>query len=253
MASSWSRPDGPGVDLGIAGRAALVVAGSRGLGLASAEALAREGAQVMLSSRSEPALADARSRLRAAGMEVEIEPNDITDPGAPARLVAAAVRAFGSVDIVVANAGGPPAGRALEVDDAGLEAAFNANLLSAVRLTREAVPHMRELGWGRICCIASYSVVQAVPTLTLSNAARTGLRAWAKTAALDLAAEGRGITLNLICPGPHATDRMRELGGSGPMGRPEDFGSLVALLCSEQAAFVNGAALVVDGGATLAL
>jgi 3-oxoacyl-[acyl-carrier protein] reductase len=112
---------------------------------------------------------------------------------------------------------------------------------------------MRERGWGRICCIASYSVVQPVPTLALSNAARTALRAWAKTAAQDLAAEGSGITLNLICPGPHATDRMRELGGSGAMGRPEDLGSLVAVLCSEPASFVNGAALVVDGGATLAL
>jgi 3-oxoacyl-[acyl-carrier protein] reductase len=243
------------VDLGIEARAALVVAGSRGLGRASAEALAREGTRVMLSSRRESDLAGAAAEMRAAGAEVEVEPADITDPQAPARLVAATARAFGSVDIVVANAGGPPAARALEVDDAMLEDALNANLLSAVRLTREAVPLMRERGWGRICCIASYSVVQPVPTLALSNAARTGLRAWAKTAAQDLAAEGSGITLNLICPGPHATDRMRELGGSGVavMGRPADFGSLVAVLCSQQAGFVNGAALVVDGGATLAL
>jgi 3-oxoacyl-[acyl-carrier protein] reductase len=241
------------VELGIEGRSALVVAGSRGLGRASAEALAREGVRVMLSSRRESDLVATATAMRATGLEVEIEPADITDPGSPARLVAATARAFGSVDIVVANAGGPPAGRALDMDDDRLDAALNANFLSAVRLTREAVPLMRERGWGRICCVASYSVVQAVPTLALSNAARTALRAWAKTAAQDLAAEGRGITLNLICPGPHATDRMRELGGSGPMGRPEDFGGLVAVLCSEPARVVNGAALVVDGGATLAL
>jgi 3-oxoacyl-[acyl-carrier protein] reductase len=244
------------VDLGIEGKAALVVAGSRGLGRASAEALASEGARVMLSSRSGSALAEVQSTMQKAGAEVEIQAADITDPEAPARLVAATAQAFGSVDIVVANAGGPPAGRALEVDDGMLEAALNANLLSAVRLTREAVPLMRQRSWGRICCIASYSVVQPVPTLALSNAARTGLRSWAKTAAQDLAEEGSGITLNLICPGPHATDRMRELGGSGVMGvmgRPDHFGSLVAVLCSEQAGFVNGAALVVDGGATLAL
>lgn len=243
------------MDLGIGGRTALVVAGSRGLGRASAEALAREGARVLLSSRSEGALVEARASLQAQGAEVEIAEADIADPGAPGRLVHIAVEVFGSIDIVVANAGGPPAGRALEVDDAMLEAALNANFLSAVRLTRAAVPHMRARGWGRICCITSYSVVQPLPTLTLSNAARTALRSWAKTAAQDLAGEGSGITLNLVCPGPHATDRMRELGGSdaGVMGDPADFGSLVAMLCSEQARFVNGAALVVDGGATLAL
>lgn len=243
------------MDLGIAGRAALVVAGSRGLGRACAEALVRERVRVLLSSRNPSSLDEARTSLQEVGAEVEVEVEvaDITDPQAPDRLVAATVAAFGSVDIVVANAGGPPAGRALEVDDEMIESSLNANFLSAVRLVRAAVPYMRRRRWGRICCIASYSVVQPVPTLALSNAARTGLRSWAKTAAQDLAAEESGVTLNLACPGPHATDRMRELGGSGPMGDPADFGSLVAVLCSEEAKFVNGAALVVDGGATLAL
>ncbi len=163
------------------------------------------------------------------------------------------MEAFGTIDIVVANAGGPPPARALDLDDDQLEAALNANLLSAIRLTRAAVPTMRTKGWGRICYITSYSVVQPVPTLALSNTARTGLWAWVKTAAQDLAAEGSGITMNLVCPGPHATDRMRELGGTGPMGDPADFGGVVAFLCSQQAGFVNGAALVVDGGSTLAL
>jgi len=241
------------MDLGIAGRVALVVAGSRGLGRATAEALAGEGVRVMLSARGEATLAEARAALRATGAEVETQVADITDPASPARLVQATREAFGGLDIVIANAGGPPAGRALEVDDTALVAALEANLMSAVRLTREAVPVMRERGWGRICCIASYSVVQPIPMLALSNTARVGLWAWVKTAALDLASEEAGITLNLLCPGPHATDRMRQLGGTGVMGNPADFGNVAAFLCSEQARFVNGAAVVVDGGATLAL
>ena len=208
---------------------------------------------MLLSSRNEESLAQARASLRALGAEVETRADDITDPDAPRRLVEATVEAFGSIDIVIPNAGGPPPGRALDLDDAALVAALNANLLASVRLTREALPFMRVAGWGRICCITSYSVVQPVPTLALSNTARVGLWAWAKTAAHDLASEGSGITLNLICPGPHATDRMRELGGSGVMGDPLDFGKIAAFLCSQQSRFVNGAAVVVDGGATLAL
>jgi 3-oxoacyl-[acyl-carrier protein] reductase len=241
------------MDLGIAGKAALVVAGSKGLGRARAEALAAEGAKVLLSSRSEEALGEAAATLRASGAEVVTRPADITDPDAPSTLVAATIEAFGTIDIVVANAGGPPPARALEVDDEQLEAALNANLLSAVRLTRAAVPTMRANGWGRIAYISSYSVVQPIPGLALSNTARTGLWAWVKTAAQDLAGEGVGITMNLVCPGPHATDRMRQLGGTGPMGNPADFGSIVAFLCSEQANYVNGAAIVVDGATSLAL
>ncbi len=241
------------MDLGIAGRAALVVAGSKGLGRASAEALAAEGVRVLVSSRSEAALDEAAATLRASGAEVVTRTADITDPDAPSSLVEATVEAFGSIDIVVANAGGPPPAHSLEIDDDQLEAALNANLVSAVRLTRAAVPTMRANGWGRIAYITSYSVVQPIPGLALSNTARTGLWAWVKTAAQDIAAEGRGITLNLVCPGAHATDRMRQLGGTGPMGDPADFGSIVAFLCSEQANYVNGAAIVVDGAATLAL
>jgi 3-oxoacyl-[acyl-carrier protein] reductase len=174
-------------------------------------------------------------------------------PSWSARLVGAAMDRFGALDIVVANAGGPPPGRAVDQSDQALESALNANLLTSVRLVRESLPHMRAAGWGRICCITSYTVTQASPVLALSNTARVGLWGWLKTAAHDLAAEGTGITINMACPGPHATDRMKELGGSGVMGDPADFGSVVAFLCSAPAGFVNGAAVVVDGGATLAL
>jgi len=241
------------VDLGIRDRVALVTAASAGLGRAAADALAAEGAHVVISARGEERLRRAEEELAASGARVLAVAADATDSGTPARLVQAAVDHFGRLDIVVANNGGPPAGRALEISDEQIRAAVEGNLLTSVRLVREAVPHMRTGGWGRICCITSYSVVQPIPTLALSNVARTGLRAWAKTAATDLAADGAGITLNLACPGSHATQRMIDLGGSGPMGDPADFGKVVAFLCSEPARFVNGATIVVDGGATMAL
>jgi 3-oxoacyl-[acyl-carrier protein] reductase len=241
------------MDLGIDGRVALVTASSRGLGRASAEALAAEGVRLVLCARNEGPLREAEEALVAEGAEVLAIVADVAEPAVPERLVTAAVERYGRLDIVVANAGGPPPGRALEVDDDALRAAVEANLLSSVRLVREALPHMRAGGWGRLCCISSYSVVQPIPGLALSNTARSGLRAWAKTAAADLAGEDAGITLNLVCPGSHATDRMRVLGGAGPMGDPADFGRVVAFVCSAHASFVNGATIVVDGGATLAL
>jgi len=243
------------VDLGIEGRVALVTASSRGLGRASALALAAEGVRLVVNARGSESLDEAEQQLRATGAEVFGVVADIADPEVPERLVSATVERFGRIDIVVANAGGPPPGRALEVDDDAIRAAVEANLLSAVRLVRAAVPSMRVEGWGRICCISSYSIVQPLVGLALSNTARVGLWAWVKTAAADLAAEKSGITLNLACPGPHATDRMRQLGGGGggPMGDPADFGRVVAFLCSQSAAFVNGSAVVVDGGASLAL
>ncbi|MDQ4069035.1 MAG: SDR family oxidoreductase, partial [Actinomycetota bacterium] len=159
---------------------------------------------------------------------------------------------FGRLDILVANAGGPPAGRALEVDDDQLLAALNANLLTSVRLVREAIPHLRGQGWGRICLITSSSVKQPIPALSLSNTARTGLWGWAKTAAADLF-EG-GITLNLACPGLHATDRVKELSlEPGPLGDPADFGRVVAFLCSDPARFISGTAVLVDGARSLGL
>jgi 3-oxoacyl-[acyl-carrier protein] reductase len=245
------------MDLGIKGRVALVTGASRGLGRATADALAAEGVHLVLAARGEGALAEVAAAVKAAGVEVATMAVDVSEPEAPQRLVDLAVDRFGSLDIVVANTGGPPPGRALEVDDAALTAAVNANLLTSVRLVRSAVPIMAERGWGRICCITSYTVVQPIPTLALSNTARVGLWGWAKTAANDLANDGTGITLNLACPGSHSTERMRQLGGgnlTGPMiGDPADFGKVVTFLCSDPARFVNGAAVVVDGGATLAL
>lgn len=239
------------MDLGIAGRVALVTAASKGLGRASAVALAQEGAKVVICARGAEALASAQAEL-AGYTEVLAIGADVTDPAVPAQLVGAAIERFGRLDIVVANAGGPPAGRSLEVNDAQIEAALNANLLTSVRLVREAVPHMKPAGWGRICLVTSSSIKQPIPTLALSNAARTGLWAWAKTAASDLFPEG--ITLNLACPGTHATDRMKAISlPPGPMGNPADFGRVVAFLCSEPANFISGSTVLVDGGRALGL
>jgi len=236
------------MDLGLEGKVALVTAASKGLGRGAALALAREGAHLVICARDP-------ERLKATAAELPGEvlaiPMDVTLPDAPQRLVDAALERFGALHILVANAGGPPQARALEVTEDQMLAALNTNLLTSIRLVQAAVPPMRAAGWGRICLIASSSVKQPIPTLAYSNTARTGLWAWAKTAAQDLI--GDGITLNLACPGLHATDRMKELGFEGPMGDPEDFGAVVAFLCSEAAGFVSGAALQVDGARTLGL
>jgi len=240
------------VDLGIAGRTALVTASSKGLGRGAAIALAAEGVNVTLCGRNGDTLARAVEAVQEAagttGAEAHAVVADVSDRDAPARLVAETVERFGALHILVANAGGPPPGRALDVDDDALVAALNANLLTTVRLVREAVPHQRSAGWGRIVAITSNAIKQPIPTLALSNTARAGLWAWSKTAARDLARDG--ITLNLACPGMHATDRVRSLGVAEgtPLGDPDDFGRVIAFLCSEPAGFINATALQVDGG-----
>jgi len=240
------------MDLGISGRVALVTGASKGLGLASAAALAADGAHVAITGRSSDTLERAAAELRAgSGVDVLALAGDITDPHEPERVVAAVVDRFGRLDILVPNAGGPPPARALDVTDEQVLDAVNANLLGTVRLIRAALPHLEASGQGRICAITSYSVVQPIPTLALSNLARVGLWGWAKTAAQDLVAAG--VTLNLICPGPHKTERMAHLGLAGRAGEPADFGRAVAFLCSSSASFITGTTLVVDGGATLGL
>ncbi len=236
------------MDLGIDGKVALVTAASRGLGRAAALALAREGAHVAICARGAEPLQQTVDELPGDILGVVA---DVSDPRIPEMLVEATVEKFGGLQILVANCGGPPKARALEVEDDEMRAALNANMLSSIRLVQRAVPHMRASGWGRICLMTSYTVKQPIPDLAYSNAARTGLLAWAKTAAQDLAADG--ITLNLACPGLHATDRTKELGATGRMGDPEDFGNVVAFLCSEPAGFISGAAVQVDGAATLGL
>jgi 3-oxoacyl-[acyl-carrier protein] reductase len=240
------------MDLGLTGRVALVTAASQGLGLASAMALAADGALVAITGRSAEKLEQAAAQITShTGAEVLTVVGDITDPDEPDRAVAATVGRFGRLDVLVANAGGPPAARALDVTDEQVVEAVNANLLSTVRLIRAALPHLEKSDQARICAITSATVQQPIPILALSNLARVGLWGWAKTAAQDLVE--KGVTLNLACPGMHSTDRVKHLGFTGRTGDPGDFGRAVAFLCSSSAAFITGTTLVIDGGATLGL
>jgi 3-oxoacyl-[acyl-carrier protein] reductase len=236
------------MDLGIDGKVALVTAASSGLGFATAAALAAEGCRVAINGHDPVRLQAAAERLGGAALAV---PGDVTDPATPERLVAATTERFGDPAILVANAPGPPPARALEVSDDVLLAAVEANLLTSIRLVRAVVPGMRRAGWGRIVLVTSWAIKQPIPDLSASNTARTGLWAWSKTAAADLI--GDGITLNLLAPGSHDTDRIRALGYGGPMGDPADFGRIAAFLCSTSTGFVSGSALQVDGAATLGL
>jgi 3-oxoacyl-[acyl-carrier protein] reductase len=238
------------MDLGLTGKVALVTASSKGLGRATAQALSQEGAKVVMCARNQEALAGAAEAMPGETLPIQA---DVTDPTSPQRLVDAALDRFGALHVLVANAGGPPPARALEVDDNTLQAALQANLLTSIRLVQAALPPMRVAGWGRICLITSRAVKEPIPTLALSNTARTGLWAWARTAAADLFPEG--ITLNLACPGTHDTERARQAGqlGGGPVGDPADFGKVVCFLCSDPARFVSGTALLVDGATTKGL
>jgi 3-oxoacyl-[acyl-carrier protein] reductase len=236
------------MNLGIEGRTALVTASSKGLGRACAVALAAEGVNVVICARGRDALESTAREITSAGGTAHAVVADVTDARVPDYLVETTVGRFGALDILVGNSGGPPAMRALEVDDAAMAQALNDNLQAMVRLVRAAVPDMTASQWGRICLITSSAVKEPMPALALSNTARTGLWAWAKTAAQDL--RQHGITLNLACPGYHATDRLTAIGGAPDgllAGDPADFGKVVAFLCSEPAGFVSGAALQVDG------
>jgi 3-oxoacyl-[acyl-carrier protein] reductase len=246
------------MELGLADRAAVVTAASKGLGRGTALALATAGCHLVLNARDADTLAQTANECREHGVDVIEMAGDATASDMPARLVGRALDAFGRLDIAVANAGGPPPGKALEVDDDMIRAAVEHNLVASARLVREAVPPMKANDFGRIVCITSTSVKQPISGLSLSNTARTGLYAWCKTAATDLAADPatKNITLNLACPGLHDTDRVRQLyGGGAPdgIGDAEDFGRVVAFLCSASARYITGQAILVDGGATLGL
>jgi 3-oxoacyl-[acyl-carrier protein] reductase len=236
------------MNLGIDGKTALVTASSKGLGRACAVALAAEGVNVVICARDRDALDSTAREITSAGGTAHAVVADVTEAAAPDYLVETTVGRFGGVDILVGNGGGPPAMRALEIDDAAMTQALNDNLRAMVRLVRAAVPGMVASRWGRICLITSSAVKEPIPQLALSNTARTGLWAWAKTAAQDL--RQHGVTLNLACPGYHATDRLKTIDGAPDgllVGDPADFGKIVAFLCSEPAGFVSGAALQVDG------
>jgi len=240
------------MDLGISGRRAAVAAASSGLGLASARALAAEGCAVVICGRDEKRLADAAASIGPACTPLVC---DVSDAEGGARFVAAATEALGGLDILVTNAGGPPPGTFATTDVDAYPPALDLNLMSVVGMAKAAVDPMVERGWGRVVAITSVSVRQPIPNLILSNTARAGATAFLKTLAREVA--GSGVTVNSVQPGTHRTPRMTQLYGRDAtevrMGDPEDFGAIVAFVCSRQAGYLTGAQIHVDGGAYQAL
>lgn len=258
------------MDYQLRGRVALVNAASRGLGRAIAEALAAEGARLVISSRDNAAISQA-ARDIAAAHRAEVVPvaADVAVAGAAEHLVDAAVDRFGGLDILVNNSGGPPGGTFTDFDDAAWQQAFDLLLLNVVRMVRAALPHLRASGAGRIINVASSSVKEPIPGLILSNSLRAAVAGLAKSLADELAPDQ--ITVNTVLPGRILTDRLRgpfvesarqagmdvdelaraEVAKEVPLGRvgePSDLANLVAFLCSAPAAYLTGLAVAVDGG-----
>lgn len=232
------------MDLGLNDRVALVTGASRGLGRATADALAAEGARLVVVARPSAALAELEA---ADPKRCVVVAGDLLDPALPQRAVDTALSRFGRLDIVVVNTPGPRAVQPLEASEADFASAFEGTFYPAVRLIRAAAAPMSERGWGRIVIVSSTSVKAPKPFLCLSAAARSALWAWAKSAAPAL--QECGVTLNAIFAGPHDTDRARALGVKDKvLGRPDDFGRFVASLCGEATAFITGTGYLVDGG-----
>jgi len=257
------------MDLGLKGKVALVAGGSQGLGLAVALDFAREGAKVAICALDDPHLPAAAEAIRkAGGGEVFSIPADVSDLEQAKNFVRKSAARFGTVDILVNNAGGPPSMSFLEIDDDLWFRGCRLNLLSTIVMTREAVPIMKEKRWGRIINMTSIAVKQPIDGLILSNTVRSGVIGFAKSLSNELASFN--ITVNSVCPGYTMTDRVRNLSkvlaekqGTTPeavvekwaaeipmkrIGTPEEFASLVVYLASQQAGYITGAAVQIDGG-----
>lgn len=257
------------MDLGLRDKVALVVAASKGMGKACALGLAAEGARVAMCARGEAALNDAAAEVkRKTGAEVLAVPADVSRVEDIRRVVASVTEAWGGIDILLANAGGPPPGPFEQMTDEQWMSAFEQVHLSTVRLIRGVIPHMKQSRWGRILTIQSSSVKQPVEGLILSNGIRPAVAGLFKTLAGDLAKDG--ITVNVVLPGrirtdrfiQHQTDRAARAGRTleaqlelaasdipaGRIGTPEEFASLVVFLASERASYITGAVIQVDGG-----
>lgn len=244
------------MDLGISGRRALVTGASSGLGLSTARALAADGVHVVIAARSREKLDRALTTF-PAGSVVHAVVADVSDLAQVDAVIARANELVGGIDILVANAGGPPPGNFASTPVESYDAALRLNLVSTVAMCKAVVPAMQERRWGRVLAITSSSVREPIDRLILSNTARAGLTGFLKTLAREVA--GDGITVNSLQPGLHATDRLSSLYGdldaiartvpAGKLGDPDDFGHVAAFVCSEHAKFVTGVAIPLDGGA----
>lgn len=243
------------MDLGIRGRTAAVAAGTAGLGLRTAQALANEGVKVVVCGRDESRLASA---LDVIGNGAQGFVCDVSTDAGGREFVNRASELLGSIDILVANGGGPPPGGFADVAETLYLEALQKNLLSVVAMCQGVVPGMRERKWGRVLAITSVAVRQPIANLILSNTARAGVTGFLKTLAREVAADG--VTVNTIQPGIHATDRITQLYGggnvngaalgipAGVIGDAGDFGRIAAFMCSESARFMTGVQLHIDGG-----
>ena len=246
------------MDLGLQSRVALVAGGSSGLGLAVAQELAAEGATVSIGARDPERLEDALASLSGSGHIAQ--PVDVTDAAAVQAWVERTVAECGGLHIVLANAGGPPAGRATTFDVGEYRAAIELSLLSQISMVSAALPHLRAAGWGRVLFVTTQYLKQPSPTMALSNTARAGVAGYAKSLMHDVAADG--ITVNVLAPGAHDTPRLRQLAGGEPsadgipvgrVGRPEEFAAAAAFLASDRAAYITGVVLPIDGGSVRSL
>jgi len=251
------------MDLGLKGRGALVVAASKGLGRACAEALIAEGAEVFISSRDAASIESTAKQIGAAGWSA----GDVSKPGDPEALVSAALARLPSLDVLVVNAGGPPPGTFQSTPLELWEAAFHLTLMSAVRLVRAGLPHLKKSDQGRIVFITSISVRQPLPNIALSNAMRGAVTGLAKTLSRELASDR--ITVNCLAPDAILTERTRNIAiaagkdpdeqiklgaAAAPMGRLGDaaeFGAACGFLCAKQAGYISGQTLGIDGGSLL--
>jgi 3-oxoacyl-[acyl-carrier protein] reductase len=257
------------MDLKLKGLRALVAGSSRGLGYATALGLAREGAAVALNSRDADTLAASAQKMsRETGSQVIAAAGDVTDPAVPEAMVSQIVAAFGGLDLLVTNAGGPPSGKFDLFDDVAWQRAVDLSFMSHVRLIRAALPHLRRSKAASVLTITSYSVKQPIPNLVLSNSVRLATVGLTKSLALELGVDG--IRFNSILPAWTETERVTELmqarakttGRSaeeelsrqaaesplGRMGRPEEFANAAVFLLSPAASYITGVMLTVDGG-----
>jgi 3-oxoacyl-[acyl-carrier protein] reductase len=241
----------------------LVTAASKGLGRSSAEELIKEGAKVYIASRDAKAIEDAARGIHAAGWSA----TDVSKPGEVEALVEAAASKLGGLDILVVNAGGPPPGTFQSTELEAWEKGFHLTLMSAVRLVKAALPHLKESEQGRIIFITSIAVRQPIPNIVISNSLRGGVTGLAKTLSRELAPDG--ITVNCLAPDAILTDRTRDIarsrgldpeeeirrqGQAAPMkrlGNPEEFGATCAFLCSRHAGYITGQTIGIDGGSLL--
>ena len=246
------------MELGLSGRTAIVCGASAGIGLAIAEALAAEGANVAMFARRRELLQREAERIGALAVR-----GDVTNPADLKRLVDRTLQAFGAIDILVNNSGGPPRTPALGLTDEQIESAFELLLLSAVRLTHLCLPQLERSGRGRVINIESSSVREPLDNLALSNAVRPGVVGWAKTLAREI--RPKRVTVNTIAPGKIETERLAETFKGNPrtedleaiplrrFGLPTEVAQVVCFLASDAASYVTGTVIPVDGGLTRSL